>query len=207
MSLALIGASAGAAGKLLGGIASGDAAHYQAVVAANNAQIARQNASYSAGATAAQTEGEGLKVRQQESGARAALAANGLDVNTGSPAAVQESNRTLGNLDVATVANRGARQVYGYQAEATSDTAQARLDQAQVIPDYAGGVLGAAGSIAGARPNLPGGSPSGNDISGDGSGGFDDPSVLSGAPNIPSPYQFMGGNPASGDWDAAGGSG
>src|SRR5262245_9354262 len=99
------------------GIAAGNAASYQSQVAANNAQIARQNARYSASAAAAQTEQAGLKARAQNANLRAALAANGVDVNTGSAADVQDAQRRLGAFDTATVANNAALKIYGYKAQ------------------------------------------------------------------------------------------
>ncbi len=148
-----LGAKVG--GDLLKGISSAESASYQAQVARNNAQIERQNAAYSAGATAADTERAGLEARAKLGGVRTALAANNLSVNSGSAANVQIGQRMLGNLDTATVASRGAREVYGYQTKATSFQSEANLKQAEVIPDIAGGVLGAAGDVASGWKDLP----------------------------------------------------
>lgn len=148
-TLALVGAGIGAAGKLLGGVSSAHAASYQAQVARNNAVVAQQNAAYAASAGASQTEQAGLKARSRDAAVRASLAANGVDVNTGSAADVQVSSRELGQLDTATVANNAALEAYGYRTQATNYTAQAGLEQSQVVPDVLGGVLGAAGSFLG----------------------------------------------------------
>lgn len=173
-TLALVAAGAAAAGSVVKGVGSADAASYQATVARNNATIARQNAGYSAAAGSAEVTQEGLKTRAAGANVRAGLAANGLDVSTGSPADVQVGQREIGGLDTATVASRAAEQVYGYQTQATSYDAQANLDSAQVPFDIAGGALGAVGSLAG-NPSVQ--------------SGFS--SLLSGAPSVPDNYAWM----------------
>lgn len=146
-TIALVGVAASAAGALGTGISSAESASYQAQVAKNNAQIARQNAQYSAGAGAAQTETEGLKARAASAAVEAGEAANNLDVGSGSPADVLTSERELGALDTATVANRAAETVYGYQTQAAGFQAQSELDQSQVGWDIAGGLLKAGGDV------------------------------------------------------------
>jgi hypothetical protein len=139
----------------MGGISAGNAAAYQATVARQNAVIASQNAQRAAMATSSQTTDAGLKARSQDAMVRAAGAANNLDVNTGSPVDVQTSQREVGALDVANTAERGALATYGYETQASGESAQANLAQSQVIPDYLGGALGGVGSLLSASPNLP----------------------------------------------------
>lgn len=188
VALPFIAIAAAAGGSLLKGISSAESASYSAQVARNNAQIARQNEGYTASATAAQVEQEGLVDRARNANVRASIGANNLDVNSGSPAAVQLGDRTLGALDVATVANKGAQQVYGYATQATDYTAQAAADQAQVGPDIAEGVLGAVGSAAGGTQNVPGLG-----------------SLLSGQPSVPSDYEWMQGSGQTASATSAGG--
>lgn len=182
MCLATAALAATAGSAIMGGVSSAQAANYQAQVARNNAQIAHQNEAYSASATSANVTQEGLKASQRDAQVRVGAAAQGLDVNSGSPAAVQASQRQLGDLDVATTASRGAEQVYGYGSQQTGFTAQAGLDQAQVGPDIAGGFLKAAGAAAGS-PSF-GGTPS--------TGGADASSIVSGSPGLPNNYSWMG---------------
>ena len=154
--LPLIGLAASAGGTLLGGIASGEAAGYQAQVAKNNAIAERQNAQHAANAGSAQIEQAGLKARAQGADVRAGLAANNVDVNSGSAGDIQTSQREISALDTATVGNRAAEQVYGYETQATSYEAESKLYAAQEPFDIAGGVLGAAGSILGGTSQVPG---------------------------------------------------
>jgi len=198
-TLAIIGTAASAAGSVGGGIASAQAANYQGQVARNNATIAANNARYSASATSAATTQAGLQARAKDASVKAGAAANGVDVDTGSAANVLTSQRELGDLDTATVANRGAQQVYGYRSQAVSDTAQSQLDFSQEPGDVAGGVLKAVGDVAGAAPGLPsgGGGFSAPDMSSDmlSPDSLQVPSsLISGAPSLPSSYAWMGGN-------------
>lgn len=182
-TLALAGAGASAAGSVIGGVSQANAAAYQGQVAANNATTARRNAAYSASATAAQTEEAGLKAAQQQGGVRTSLAANGLDVNTGSPAAVQQSEREIGQLNIENTAARGAEQVYGYRTQAVGYEAQSKLDQSQVAPDIVGGVLKGGGSLL-ANPTVDSSVSSGfSSLIGKGGSG------------VPSSYSWMDAGP------------
>ncbi len=175
------------------GIQQGNAAHYQAQVARNNALIQQQNAQYSAGVTAANAQASGLKQRERLAEIRASQAANGIDVSTGSASDIQDSTHKLGLLDTKTVTNNSALRVYGYQSEATSSEAQARLSDAE--GDFApiAGGLKAAGSLASAAGSFA--SASGGGIQST-SGAVDsmaalDTSLISGAPTIGSDYDWM----------------
>lgn len=207
-TLAIASAAISAGSAVAGGVASANAANYQGAVAANNATIARRNAAYSAGATSSQVTQEGLKNAQRDAAVKVGAAANGLDVNTGSPANVEESQRKLGALDTATVAQRGAEQVYGYETQASSFQAQSALDRSEAKSDLVGGFLKAAGSLAGnsavdsavssAFGPAAGGAASASGTGGGGglAGDTIAPSLISGAPTVPGAYGWMGGNAA-----------
>lgn len=173
-TIAIIGAVSGAAGAVTSGIAQGNAASYQARVASNNAIIARQNAGYAAGAASTQIEEAGLKASARDAGVRAAIAANGVDVNSGSAVDVQQSQREIGALDTATVANKSALQVYGYETQGTGFQGQSQLDRSEVGADYLGGALKAGGALA-ANPAVD--------------SSFS--SLLSSTPRVPSDYAWM----------------
>lgn len=182
MGLPVIGAVLAVAGTAVGTMGQISQANYQAQIARNNAQIEKQNAAYAASAGAAQTEQSGLAERERLGQLRAGVAANGLDVNSGTPADLQVSQREIGNLNTRTVSNNAALQAYGYQSKATSYEAQAAMDKSEIGYDIAGGILKAGGQIAG--------SPSASNALGFGSSGAD-ASLISGNPSVPSNYQWM----------------
>lgn len=98
-------------------------AHHQAGQAQKrnlerNAQIARYQAedAIKRGDVAAERR---LTQSQQVMGAqRAALASQGVDVNSGSAAEAQASTAYLGELDAVTIRNNAAREAWGYQVQA-----------------------------------------------------------------------------------------
>lgn len=131
-----VGLGATLAGGILQGFGAakqGDAAqsmyNYRAQVARINADINRQNADW------ARTRGEkeavqyGMKAAYQAGKIKVAQAASGLDVNTGTAAAVRDSQSKIVNMDLATIRENAARIAYDYDRKAVMDENQARLDE------------------------------------------------------------------------------
>ncbi len=96
-----------------------------------------------------------VKTKQAIGTQRTALAANGVDVNSGSASQLQDDTAMLGELDALTIQNNAAREAYGYRVQATQD-----LDNSvQVVKNaknsgigsILGGVGSAFGSFAGGR--------------------------------------------------------
>jgi hypothetical protein len=180
--IAAAGTVVSAAGAIYSGEAQAQAAQYQAKVASNNALIARQNATHAAQATAVQTEDAGTKAGQQDAAVKAGLAANNLDVNSGSAADVEGSQRRIGLLDTATVANRGAEEQYGYSSQSQSFQSQSELDKAQAGYDVTSGFLKAGGSLLSGASNL---SPTFAWMQGgSGAGGLPNPNTSSAADSL-----------------------
>jgi hypothetical protein len=127
--------------------AQSKAANYSAQVAANNAKIANQNAEYATQAGQAKATSESLQSRAAMGAALSGAAANNLDVNTGSPAAVQQSERQVGELGTETTVNNAALQAYGYRSQSTSFTAQSSLDTSQAQSAITAGEFGAGGDL------------------------------------------------------------
>lgn len=148
-TLGIIGAVASAGGTMMGAMAQGQAASYQSQVAANNATIANQNAAYAAHAGAEQAQQKSMQGAAQEGAIKGAMAANGVDVNSGSAVDVDASARESSQLNTETTANNAQLQVYGYRAQATNFQAQSTLDSQEAAAAPIDGALGAAGSLLG----------------------------------------------------------
>lgn len=116
----------GSAASAYSSISQGD---YQAQVASNNAQVARQNATTDLAAGAAQQQQTAIKARATLGGELASQASNGLDVNSGSNVRVRSSAAVLGDLSGLTIQNNAARAAYGQVIGANSDAAQGYLDR------------------------------------------------------------------------------
>jgi hypothetical protein len=143
----LAGAGTSAFGQIYSGMATSDAASYQAQVAANNAKIATQNAAYASEAGEAQATAVSLKGGAKVGKIKTAQAANNIDVNTGSAVNVRASEREAGVLDTSTVLSNAELEAYGYRSAATGYTAESGLltTQAEEAPIGAG--IGATGSL------------------------------------------------------------
>jgi hypothetical protein len=140
--------------SLVGGIVSAagamEAGNYAAQVAENNAKIAEQNAQYAreAGMQAATDESRAGAVKSAEIGV--ALAANNVDVNTGSASDVRAGQRELNVYNTATVEqNKGILPAYGYTVQASNYRAQAAQDRIGAGYSAAGDIIGGIGSFAG----------------------------------------------------------
>lgn len=139
----------GAVGQLTSGSSSAAASRYNAEVAANNAQIAKQNATWAAHAGEQQVGEQAQKTRATVGAIKAAQAANNLDVNSGSAVDVRSSASELGELSALNIRSNAARTAYGYQSQSASDTAQSKLDSFQAQQEELAGEVGAGTSILG----------------------------------------------------------
>jgi hypothetical protein len=143
----IAGGGVKAFGDIEGGEATKSASNYAAQVAANNAAIARQNANYAE--QAGQTQASAVSMKGAATGGRikAAQAASGVDVNSGSAAAVQQSEREISKFDTDTILNNANLKGWGYRTQATGYEAQSQLDIAEGKQAVEGGEIGATGDL------------------------------------------------------------
>lgn len=145
--LAIAGALTSAVGTVESGYATSNAAAYSAQVAQNNAIIANQNATYAEAAGEAQAAATSLKGAAASGKIKAAQAASGIDVNTGSAVNVQASERETNVLNTETVLNNAELQAYGYRAAATGYEATAGLETQEAEQAPIGAIIGAGGNL------------------------------------------------------------
>lgn len=150
LALAAVGA-VGAITSSIGAAQSGSAnaamEQYQSQVAANNAKVAQQNAAWSIQAGNVQAANSGMQTKAQIGSQKAAQGASNVDVNTGSAAAVRAGTQEIGQDNALTIRSNAAKQAYGYEAQATSDTAQSQLDVMAGQQAQTAGDIGAASSL------------------------------------------------------------
>ena len=120
----------------------------------NNAIIAQQNANYAIQAGEVQTANQGLKERSEAGRLTSQIAANNLDVNTGSARDVRTSQAEIGQQNVNQVAQNAQLTAYGYRTQASSFEAESKLQQAEAPLDVTGGVLSGLGTLAASAPNV-----------------------------------------------------
>ncbi len=128
-----LGTVASALGAIQQGQAAKKSANYNAQIQEHNAEIAQNNATLAGREGAANAAIEQQKARANVAGIKAAQAANGVDVNTGSAVDVRSSAAELGELNAITVRSNAVKQAYGYQTQAASDKAQAAKVLAEAV--------------------------------------------------------------------------
>ena len=100
-------------------------ANYQAQIARMNQQVAEQNAQYALQQGLAREDRQRLKTAQLIGSQRAALAAQGSDVNTGSPLDIVGDTARAGESDALTIYNNAQQQAHGYEVQAAGYGGQA----------------------------------------------------------------------------------
>src|SRR6185437_3933854 len=140
MTIAAASLALGALGAGASALGTFEQGQYSAEVARNNATIANQNAAYAREAGQEQAAITSMKGAEEGARVKAAIAANNVDVDTGSAVDVESGEREVNKLNTDTVLNNADLQAYGYRAQAVNFQAQAQQDEI-------GGDLGAAGSL------------------------------------------------------------
>lgn len=121
-ALSALGTLVGAAGSIASGISANNVAKYNAEVAQNNAAAERQRAAYEADITRG-------RVRQVIGAQRAAGAASGLDVRSGTPIAVLGDTAKSGELDVLSRLYQGESAATAYENDARRMRAEGKASQ------------------------------------------------------------------------------
>jgi hypothetical protein len=143
-ALSAAGAVAGAAGSIAAGNQAAAVGEYNAKVAENNAVAARQQAAYEAGITRD-------RVRQVIGAQRAAAAASGLDVQSGTPVAVLGDTAEQGELDVLARLYSGEAAATASQNDATMFRAQGRAQRQAGFINAGTNLLSSFGKMAAGR--------------------------------------------------------
>lgn len=149
LALSAIGTGVAMYGQMQQADAASAAAKYQAQVAANNATIAKQNADATIEAGKVAEQQQRMKTAALIGSQRAAMAANGVRLDSGSALDIQSDTATMGELDALTVRNNAARQAWAYEAQATNFNAQSQLSNAQAGWAQSAGLVSGAGTLLG----------------------------------------------------------
>lgn len=151
-----VGLGASLGGGLLsafGAASSGNAQKqmydYQAQVATLNSQIDKQNEEYASNQGEIQATQYGQKAAQQRGQIITAQGASGIQVGTGSNAAVVNSQKAITNLDLTQIRSNAAKTAYDFDVKSTMDTDQAALDTMAGENAQKAGYISAASSILG----------------------------------------------------------
>lgn len=122
---------------------------YQAFMAEKNAAFAEDAAEDAIVRGELNADEQRKKTQQTIGSQRTAFAGNGIDVNSGTAAIVQQDAAELGELDALTISNNAAREAYGYKVQASNDRTNAQYATANAESSAFGSLLGGASSAAG----------------------------------------------------------
>lgn len=155
MGSSIAGSALNAFGAEQSGQAASQMYQYQSAVALMNQKIALQNRDYALSTGESQARQYGMSAAQRMGSIKAAQGASGIDIGSGSSVDVRSSQRLATNIDLNTIRTNAARTAYGYEVEATQDTAQSKLygmastDAAEAGHIKAlGSLISGAGSVA-----------------------------------------------------------
>ena len=149
LASSLAGGLVGAAGAASSGTAQQQMYNYQGAVAQINSKIDLQNADYAINQGEQQATQYGMKEAQQFGQIRASQGASNIDVNSGSNAQVQSSERAVGAIDTTTIRSNAAKVAFDYDTKSTMDLNQSTLDTMAGINAKTAGDINATSSILG----------------------------------------------------------
>lgn len=148
-SLAIASAVVAGGGQIYSGIYASQMAGYQAHVAQQNKDLARESAQSAIEQGQEDQRRLGRETAQRVGSQRARMAANNIDVGFGSAARVTEDTRMLAGEDADTLAENNRRQVRSMQIDAWNFESEKRAAKAEKKSAKIGAAFGAASSALG----------------------------------------------------------
>lgn len=153
--MALIPVAIGLVGGMMQAQGQTQNADFQSGMMQQNAQFKLKTADETINAGNTSADWQRVRAGQAVGTQRSAQAANGIDVNSGSAAQLQDDTAMLGELDALTIQNNAAREAYGYRVQAKQDILNAsqtvQNGKTAAMGSILGGLGGAFGSFAGGR--------------------------------------------------------
>lgn len=153
--MALIPVAISLVGGMMGAQNAKQEGAFNAGMLKRNAELKEQTAQETLFAGDTSADWQRVRTGQAVGTQRAVQAANGIDVNSGSAAQLQDDTAMIGELDALTIQNNAAREAYGHRIQADQD----RMNAVQTVTNAGnkatgsilGGIGGAFGSFAGGR--------------------------------------------------------
>jgi hypothetical protein len=120
VALPLLSTGLSIAGQIQKANAEAGMANYQAQVARNNRMVAEWNAERASQQGRVDEQQQRFKTGQLIGSQRAALAAQGGDINSGSPLDIVTDTARAGEFDAQTIRNAAAHKAYGFRVQAAN---------------------------------------------------------------------------------------
>ncbi len=153
--MALIPVAIGLVGSMMQAKGQTQNADFQSGMMKQNATFKNQTADETVIAGNTSADWQRVRTGQAIGTQRSVQAANGIDVNSGSSAQLQDDTAMIGELDALTIQNNAAREAYGYRIQAKQDMLNAgqtvQNGKTAAMGSILGGLGSAFGSFAGSR--------------------------------------------------------
>lgn len=147
--MALIPVAIAMVGGMMGAQNAKQEGEFNSGMLTGNAALKKQTAQETIFAGDTSADWQRVRTGQAIGSQRAALAANGIDVNSGSAAQLQDDTAMLGEMDALTISNNAAREAYGYRIQAKQDLLNANQVATNANNKATGSILGGLGSAFG----------------------------------------------------------
>lgn len=144
---ALASAAVGTFGAIQQGNAAKNAAEYQAAVDRNNQQVAAWQAADALERGQEAERQQRLRAQSALGSQKAAMAANGLDLTSGSPLDILGDTAMYGELDALTIRSNAEREAYGYRVQSQNFSTNAQLSQMRGSAAQTAGMIGAGSTL------------------------------------------------------------
>lgn len=152
MGLSAAGSVISGMGSTFAGQAQSNMYGYQAGLALQNAQLARQDANYAIGAGEVEAQQSGMKTRAEVGQTRAAFGAS--NVAGASQDRVVKSETDIGQENQALIRANAQKRAFGFNVQAAKDTAQSKIYQTAAETSRESGQIGLLSSIIGGAGNV-----------------------------------------------------
>jgi hypothetical protein len=157
--LAIAAAAVTATGQVLNGIGQSQQFRYQAQIDDQNNKLANDQAYDSIANTNLEAQRRYRQLADEQGKQQAAMAANGVDLNFGSPADVQRDTAMIGGEDVGQIYKAGYQRTRGFDIDAWNSRSAAAANRAKASGALMQGIFSGLGSALGGASQLGGGTP------------------------------------------------
>lgn len=147
--LTIASAVVSTASSVMSGIGASQQANYAAQVNEQNAKLANEQAKDSIQNTNLEAQRRYRQLAQTQGRQQAAMAANGIDLNFGSPVNVQKDTAAIGAEDIGQIYKAGFQQTHGHDVSAWNYGSQAAADRARARGAMVQGIMGGLSSALG----------------------------------------------------------
>lgn len=150
---AVVGAVVGTTTSIVSANNTKKVNEYQAKVAKDNAKIAEENAKNERQSGLEESRRQRLRTLQAIGSQQTAMAANGIDISSGTALDTVQDTAELGELDSLMIQYNSERTAFNYETQANNYTNQANLDMFAAKNAKTTGYLNAAGNAASSVAN------------------------------------------------------